>query len=689
MRAGRWLALGLATLTASCTSVRSAIVRPTAVPVEDTTSLPVPYVSQSELLCGGAAIAMVERWWGRRGVYAEEFAHLVRPSEGGIRTSDMAQVILARGWETRTLPTTAAAVRQSVGDRIPVIALIEVARRRYHYVVIVGWSANEVIYHDPAVAPSIRLDAGEFLQRWAGAKQWALSVRPSSSVSTAGAASVTAPAPAVIDSLPCRPWLDQAADAVAANQLDKADSVLATASKACPGERLILRELAGVRFRQGRNADAGRLAAEYMQHAPSDSLGWQLLASARYLSGDLIGALEAWNAVGRPEVDLLRIDGVRRSRFQTLANGIGITPGEVLTPTRLALAQRRIADLPALATARMTYEAVAGGAVEVRAAVVERPLTPPYAQFLAVQSLRAAFAREVTAAVSSPLGAGEVLTASWRWRRADPRVLLRLDLPARVIVPMIVSFERSWASFRFGDGVGTLQRSVSSVGVTGWARPDIEARSAVRLERWSGDRDFAVMSVGLARHTAHDRLSLLVDAEHAAPLSGGPSYDRISGRAAWTMPADRWATVWSMRVGADAITRTAPLGVWPMAAGGLLRAIPLRAHPLITDDVLPASRTGTRIVHGGVAGDRAVATLSRVSFGAGIFLDGAQIAAPGDGSGSTRLYLDGGAGLRVSLAGARAPAVRIDVARGLVTDRRWGVSAAFLQPLPVRLSRLH
>jgi hypothetical protein len=49
--------------------------------------LDVPFVSQSERLCGGAAAAMVLRYWGERGVTAEDFAGLVDNDAGGIRQS--------------------------------------------------------------------------------------------------------------------------------------------------------------------------------------------------------------------------------------------------------------------------------------------------------------------------------------------------------------------------------------------------------------------------------------------------------------------------------------------------------------------------------------------------------------------------------------------------------------------------
>src|SRR5918996_6277478 len=60
--------------------------------------LDVPFISQSELLCGGAAAAMVLRYWGERGVSAESFANLVDRSASGIRTDVLVADLVRRGW---------------------------------------------------------------------------------------------------------------------------------------------------------------------------------------------------------------------------------------------------------------------------------------------------------------------------------------------------------------------------------------------------------------------------------------------------------------------------------------------------------------------------------------------------------------------------------------------------------------
>lgn len=688
MRTSRWLVLGLSVLCASRAVSQRLVSRSASVgATQPAAELQVPYVAQSELLCGGAAIAMVERWWGRRGVYGDAFSYLVHRESGGILTTDMARVTRERGWSVVALGATAERVTLSLADSVPVIALIQVARNRYHYVVIVGWNATDVTYHDPAVSPFVHVSIAAFERNWAAANRWAMFVRPSPVVASTAAAVPTPSQNPTIDSLPCRPWLDQAADAATAKRLADADSLLDIAAVKCPSEPVVARELAGVRFRQGRYAEAARLAAAYALRFRADTLGWHLLASSRFLSRDENGALEAWNTIGRPTIDLVRIDGSRRIRFRALADGMGISAGQLLTPRRYALAQRRLADIPALASANVSYAAVTGSAVELRSTVVERPLVGPLPQLLLGVAVRAAVTSQATIAIGSPLHFGELWTGQWRWESANPRVALRVDIPTRLGVPGIVSFERSWETFRFAAGIPEERRSASIVGVRGWLREDVDGIASARFERWSAQGDYLALALGGAFYTAQDRVALQAEAEHAVPLTGNRSYDRIRTRAAWALPADRWSNAWSLRLGADWTGATAPRGLWSIAGGDLTRDIPLRAHPFVVDNRLPTSRSGQAIVYGGIASDRQFATFGPVSFGAGVFVDAANVMASSDSSTVARFYLDGGAGLRVGLVGLKSVAVRMDVARGLVTDRRWGLSVGLTQVWPRRLGR--
>jgi hypothetical protein len=687
MAAGIWLEPGQLLLSGLIASLGLARPQPVTPRVDIPVVLQVPYVAQSELLCGGAAVAMIERWWGRRGVYADDFASLVRPDSGGILTTELLLATRARGWQAAAIHGTPALVQQSLRDSVPVVALIRVGANRFHYIVIVGWNSEEVVFHDPAVRPFATLSVKKFLAEWSGADEWAMLVRPEAPVAIPPAP--RADPPVANDSLPCRPWLDQAADAAEINHLDDADRLLTTAATACPAEPLVLRELAGVRFRQGRQVEAVRLAEEYVRRDPVDTLGWQLLASSRYLTGNATEALLAWNAVGRPAVDLVRIDGSQHIRFSAMADAIAIPSGVLLTPARVALAQRRIADIPALALARVSYTAVPGGVVEVRAAVVERPVVEPMPWLLVSGALHAVARSEVGLTVSTPLGIGETWTVQWRWESADPREALRADIPARIGLPGVVELESSWAQYHFDASVPSAQRRTATLGFSSWLNSGIETRASMRLDRWSaaGEEDFVALSLGATVHALHDRLVLLAEGENGVPLDTAAAYTALRTRVAWHSPGDPAATSWSARLGGDWTSAGAPRGLWPIAGGDIARDIPLRAHAFVVDGALPAARSAQAIVHGGVAGDRPVATLGPLNVAVGLFLDAADIMAPANGPTGAQWYLDAGAGIRIGFPGAQWGAMRIDLARGLATDPRWALSVGLEHPWPLRLHR--
>src|SRR5215207_7399219 len=90
--------------------------------------LDVPYLSQTEDLCGGAALAMVLRYWGEREVYSEDFSALVDRGNSGIRTDVLAAEVSRRGWQSFPVNVSAHASADQIGGHVdhgrPVVALI-------------------------------------------------------------------------------------------------------------------------------------------------------------------------------------------------------------------------------------------------------------------------------------------------------------------------------------------------------------------------------------------------------------------------------------------------------------------------------------------------------------------------------------------------------------------------------------
>ncbi|MDZ4864340.1 MAG: papain-like cysteine protease family protein [Gemmatimonadota bacterium] len=647
-------------------------------------ALDVPYLPQSELLCGGAALAMVERWWGRRGVQAADFAGLVRPEERGIRTIDLAAAAQARGWETTAFDGSPESVQQWLAQRIPVVALIQVGHDRYHYVVLLAWAAGRVIYHDPARAPSRSIEEAAFLREWSGAERWAMILRPGTVMQDSMPIVGVTPPPT--DSLPCSPWLDQAIDAVAGQNLDAADSLLQEAGRTCPSEPLVLREQAAVRFKEGQFAAAGQLTAAYLAQVPDDPLGWQLLATARFLSGDRDAALRAWNRIDAPRVDLVRIDGVRAIRFQQLASAIHAPAGTLLTPPRLALARRRLSDVPALRRSRLSYLPVGAGLAELRATVTERPVIAPAWWLVAANALRAATQREVGLAIASPTGGGELWTAVWRWEHAHPRLGARIELPMRLGIEGVAEVSAVREQFRFvvdtaSAGTLTAIRRAYGVAFGGWVLPALRPTAGLEDEHWSDGRRFLVLTAGTAIRAAGDRFTLTTLVQRGLSIVHLPSYVQGSVRALWASAPDISHTTWSARLGLDIVSHDTPVGRWPVANGDISWAIPLRAHDRTANGLLPGTTTGRSMIHGGLSGDQPLLRAGPFTVAAGVFLDGVEVMSPADGPQRDRLYLDAGSGLRIGLLDGQFGTLRIDLATGL-TDRHTAITVGLHQSWP-------
>lgn len=650
---------------------------------DEVTPLAVPYLAQTQLLCGGAALAMVERWWGRRGVFAEDFAALVRPASGGIRTTDLAAAARSRGFDARETERTADAVRGSLRAGVPVIALIEVARDRYHFVVLLAWAGGQVEYHDPAEGPNRTASESQFLARWTGARRWALAVRPDPA---AARLTPALPGAATAAATPCAPWLDRAIDAAVANRLEDAVILLEDAGRACPSERVITRELSAVRFRQRRYTESIRLARDYLALAPDDTIGWQLLASGRYLVGDRNGALEAWNRIGRPVIDFVRIDGSRNIRFKVLADHIDAPLGVVLSPRFLELARRRLSDVPGVRNALVDYEPVPGGLAEVRVAIDERPVVDPVWLSLVRGATGAVAQDEVAFAVASPTRLGELWSARWRWEPARPRVALRVDLPATLAIPGVIHLAETRERFRFalgssGVGIPEVRRRSVEAGFGGWMTAAVRPSVSMTYDRWSEDRRYVAVSAAVDVRARQERFRLKAGGAQAFGFSGARTYTQLDVGARWASASGIGRPSWSARAGVDRVSDHAPLGTWPIAGTNFDWTIPLRAHSATPGGLIDPRSAGRRIIHAGLTADRPVRRFGLLIVSAGAFLDGAEIANPADVRAENGWLLDAGGGLRVGVGDGRDAVFRIDWA-GSITDGRTALSVGLQREWP-------
>ena len=400
-----------------------ALIVPADSLAQSLTILDVPFVRQSELLCGGAAAAMVMRYWGERGIDAEAFQPLVDRKAGGIRTDALASALRVRRWNALDVQGSAEALGRQLQMGRPVIALLEDRPGIFHYVVVVARNGDGVVFHDPARAPFRVASATEFDKRWSASGRWMLVVTAAASDER----TAPAPVPALAPSTPCELQVAEGVRQAQQNDLETAERTLASAIS-CPGGAAF-RELAGIRVLQRRWGEAADLASAALARDHSDEYASKLLATARFVEDDRLGALDAWNQVREPRIDLIRVDGLTRTRQQIVEQVIGLQTGETLTRGALLRGRRRLRELPA-APGTVDYAPLPSGLAEVRAGVAERPLVPHGAFDLAVLGIATAVTREVVAAVSSPTGGGEQIALDWRFWARRPLYQLSIAAPA-------------------------------------------------------------------------------------------------------------------------------------------------------------------------------------------------------------------------------------------------------------------
>ncbi|HUR19445.1 MAG TPA: C39 family peptidase [Vicinamibacterales bacterium] len=659
--------------------------------------LDVPYVAQTPELCGGAAVAMVLRYWGQREVFPEDFAPLVVPSERGIPTASLVTAVRARNWQATVVSSDPRDARSQIQIAIdkgqPLIALIEVSPRTYHYVVIAGATEKEIVVHDPARSPFRVLSWEGFERAWAAAGRWMMLVLPpggdraASGPERSVAPTITGNANSPLT--PCDALVERGVTLALGDDKEAAEEALVGATRVCPAHPAAWRELAGWRFSQSRWAEAQAFALTAVRLAPDDGHARELLATSRYLSGDLLGALDAWSPAGEPRIDVISIHGAERTHHPVVVAAAGLHPRQVLTSEAFARALRRVQALPVATSARMQYEPLEGGLARVDVSLNERDPYPNGWMALAVIGARAAVGHELKVDAAGLFGAAERISVSGRWQEERPRVAVTLMAPSPswLKLPGVASFDAMWdrqsylpAVTRSAE-VGPTERETRrrmAVQLTDWSTSWFRWKAGVALDRFDARR-FVSLEGGVDIRTARDRIALVASGTEWRPTAGSGRFGTrallVAGRSTDDVTRGVWSAVTEMSVASS----TAPLAVWEGAGTGTARAGLLRAHPLLDEGVLTGEVFGRRVTRGTLEYARPVRRTVVGSISIAAFVDVAQ-AAQRLTSPRSPLFVDAGAGVRVRMPG-RAEVVRIDVAQGL---RGGGaaVSVGWLAPWP-------
>src|SRR5438477_12055653 len=143
------------------------------------TSLTVPYLPQTDALCGGAAAAMVFRYWGDAHADIEQFAPLVDRHAGGISGAALVRAVEERGWLATVVPGSIDQLSEQLQHGHPIVILLAAGGPIYHYVVVTGIEPDAVIVHDPTWGPSRRIFIADLVRAWRPANFWSLIIEPS------------------------------------------------------------------------------------------------------------------------------------------------------------------------------------------------------------------------------------------------------------------------------------------------------------------------------------------------------------------------------------------------------------------------------------------------------------------------------------------------------------------------------
>jgi hypothetical protein len=453
--------------------------------------------------------------------------------------------------------------------------------------------------------------------------------------------------------------------------LDGARRLFETAAQRCPLSAGPWREMAGLHALRSEWRDAAADASRALGKDPSDALASRIRATALYLDGDPDGALDAWNRVGEPLVDIVNITGLERIRYAAAARAIGLRPQMLLTRRTLQAARRRLAELPAARTTRVAYRPGEDGRAQVDAVVLERPLAPVSAIPLAAVALRAVTDRELGAGFASPSGGGEMWTVAWRWWEHRPRIAAGFAAPAPFggIWGVDVVDERQ----SYADGGTPIEeaRRRAAFHVSDWTDTGLRWEAAVSLDRWRGAGRAVSFSLAGQQRLAGDRASLEV---RAASWTGDVRTWTLGAAAEWRSTPRNEGRVWIGRTGTEAAGDGAPLALWPGAGTGQGRDALLRAHPLLARGVIRDGVFGRRLAYAGLEWRRWVQPARKpFRIAPALFLDTAR-ASRGLASFDRRWQSDVGAGLRLALPGSGV--VRLDFAYGL-RDGSTAVSAGW------------
>jgi hypothetical protein len=302
-----------------------------------------------------------------------------------------------------------------------------------------------------------------------------------------------------------------------------------------------------------------------------------MLATGRYLAGDLAGALAGWTLQGGPPADLIEVRGLRRIHDRTVAGALGVEARDTLTAGIFRRARRRLGQLPGLARARLGYSVLRDGSVRLEAAVMEHPHWPAVPVAAIGLAASAALQERASLELGPVLPVGERWRLSGRWEAASSAGAVTAALPWRTF-DAVATVRAGWRSEDLADGWSVERRS-ATLGPRRWITSWTRGGLTVGLERWRGAGRLGRVGVDGLAITSEGAVRLGVAAD--GWVGPGARFGRGRAAAALRVPAGGGSRSWRTILGASGGSPGAPPLVWDGAGTGQVRAPLLRGYTLV------------------------------------------------------------------------------------------------------------
>jgi hypothetical protein len=155
-------------------------------------------------------------------------------------------------------------------------------------------------------------------------------------------------------------------DLARAEQWEQARTAFVQAQTAAPFDKRFPLELAGVEYRLGHYAAAGRHLRRALRLDPSDPYGNEFLATLYYLDGNYEAALVHWNRIGKPRLGSVEVEPAPPVPAVLLDRALTFAPGETLTVEEYRSTQTRLDNLDVFNRFRIELLSRPGQQVDAR-----------------------------------------------------------------------------------------------------------------------------------------------------------------------------------------------------------------------------------------------------------------------------------------------------------------------------------